>query len=49
MLTAFAEREGTLEYSDGEAFDPAVFGFRLLGDHGTPEDSRMYAAHYRPG
>jgi len=32
MLATFAEREGTLEYSDGEAFDPAVFGFRLLGD-----------------
>ena len=49
MLATFAEQEGTLEYSDGEPFDSAVFGFRLFGDRRTPEESRMFAAHYRPG
>ena len=48
MLTTFAEREGTLEYSDGATFDPAVFGFRLLGDPRAPEESRMDAVHNRP-
>jgi hypothetical protein len=29
-LATFAEQEGQLENTEGESFDPTVFGFRLL-------------------
>ena len=30
MLATFIEQGGTLEYPEGELFDPGVFGFKLL-------------------
>jgi hypothetical protein len=38
MLATFIERGGILEYREGEAFDPDVFGFRLLPPIGEAGD-----------
>ncbi len=34
MLATFIEQEGTLEYADGEKFEPSIFGFKLLPNDG---------------
>jgi hypothetical protein len=39
MLAAFIEQGGVLEYGEGEAFDPEVFGFRLLPPSGEASDA----------
>lgn len=31
MLATFIEQGGTLEFKEGEAFEPEIFGFKLLG------------------
>lgn len=39
MLAIFIEQGGILEYREGEAFDPGVFGFRLLPPIGEAGDA----------
>ena len=34
MLATFINQGGTLEYKEGEKFEPEIFGFKLLGSEG---------------
>ena len=39
MLATFIEQGGSLEYPEGESFDPEVFGFELLPRLGEAGDA----------